>query len=112
MEYQEVSSTDDFIHSCNTESLSCNITGLRPVTQYRIQVIAENGVTDQDDRLGIKETRTSQSLAETQEGREYNISYVSKFCIMISTTECLSVCIFNASILINHMYNNSNQYHV
>ena len=54
-----------------TESRSCNIAGVKPVTVYRIRIISENGVTDQDDRLGIKETRTIEILAETKEGCEY-----------------------------------------
>ena len=59
-----------------TESRSCNITGLKSVTVYRIRVISENGVSDQDDRLGIEETRTIEILAETKEGCEYG--YIKK----------------------------------
>ena len=69
MEYQAVGSTEDYTVRGPIYSTSYTITGLEPVTQYRIRVVAENCVSGMDMRPGIKTTRTSETLlSKTGEG--------------------------------------------
>ena len=44
------------------------ITGLEPITQYRIRVVADNCVSEQDTRPGIRTTRTATTVCSTMEG--------------------------------------------
>ena len=59
VEYQAIGSTGDYIAGDSTPSTSYAIPNLEPVTQYRIRVVAENCVSEQDMRPGIRASRTS-----------------------------------------------------
>ena len=69
VEHQAIGSTGDYIAGISTNNTSYPISNLEPVTQYRIRVVAENCVSEQDMRPGIRATRTSEVvICETGEG--------------------------------------------
>ena len=68
VEYQAISSVDNFIASPPVSDTTYTIPRLEPITQYRVKVYSDNGVSNKDTRPGIRATRMSQTVCVTGEG--------------------------------------------
>ena len=68
VEYQAISSIGNFIASRPVFGTTYTISRLESITQYRVEVYSENGVSDQDTRPGIRSTRMNQTVCTTGEG--------------------------------------------
>ena len=68
VEYQAVSSIGNFNASHPVNDTTYTIPRLESITQYRVEVYSENGVSDQDTRPGIRSTRISETVCTTGEG--------------------------------------------
>ena len=66
VKYREVSSLGPFTPAGQTSESNFTVQGLKPVTQYIIRVIAENGVSDQEP--GSEDERTTEIVVNTTEG--------------------------------------------
>ena len=66
VKYREVVRLGPFITAGQTNESSFTVHGLKPVTQYRIRIIADNGVSDQEP--GSQDERTTVILVSTTEG--------------------------------------------
>lgn len=68
IEYESLASPDNMIEIDPVSGTTYTITALEPITEYRVRVFAENGVSDQDMRPGIRSTRMSETICGTGEG--------------------------------------------
>jgi len=66
VKYREAGSLGPFTTAGQTSESPFTVQGLRPVTQYFIRIIAENGVSDQE--AGSQDERTTEIVVVTREG--------------------------------------------
>lgn len=92
VEHQPVTSTGSYIVSNRIDSTTFTISELEPITNYRIRVYSENGVSDLDLRPGIRSTRMVETVCTTGEGGMYCISYwVSLPVTCVTSCQCVSL---------------------
>ena len=66
VKYREVGSLGPFTTAGQTSESPFAVQELKPVTQYIIRIIAENGVSDQEP--GSEDERTTEIVVVTKEG--------------------------------------------